>query len=174
MATGRSLLTQVVDLGPNGSFASFNESALPAGGALGQTYEFSGKVYRLVKFDNGAGNVASVAGGVAHWKDRDAFVVSSDQSDAVAGINGVAGAFLGVITDAYYCFVQIGGKQAVKVAVSTAAGDSMIGSATDQTLARMPNANATYDGLPVAVAYSAIDTPTTGFAYVYWLLGNLL
>lgn len=168
---GRFFPVQTIHLGQVGTFAGFNEITLPIGGALGMVVEDNGKVYRLVKHDDGAGNVATTAKFVAHWKTRASFVVSSDQSDAQAGINGVAGGYLGVITDGRYCFIQMGGVQDVLVQAATAAGDTMIGSTTDGTLNRMPNANATYDGLPVAVAYTAISG---GSANVYWLLGMLL
>ena len=173
MASGRSILTQTVDLGPTGSFATFNESTLPASGHLGMVVEYAGKVYRLVKFDNGQGNVASAAGGVVHWKTRASFIVTSDQTDAEAGINSVAGGTLGVVTDLNYCFVQIGGLQTAKVAASTAVGDACVGATSDNVFGRTAMSTAPI-GIPYAIAYSAVDTPTTGFSYVYWVLGNLL
>lgn len=167
---GRFFPVQTVHLGRAGTFASFNEATLPIGGQLGVTVEDQGKVYRLVKFDNGVGNVASVAGGVVHWKDRANSVVTSDQTDAQATINSVAGATLGVITDLYYCFIQIGGLQTCLVAAATAVGDAMVGSTTDNTFGRTASGTAPV-GVPYAIAYSAISGGTSS---VYWNLGNLL
>ena len=167
---GRFFPVQTMHLGPVGTFAGFNEAALPIGGSLGQVIEDSGKCYRLVKFNSGTAAVASAAGSVVHWKDRDNFEVVSDQTDAQAGTNGVAGGALGVLTTGSYGFIQIGGKQTVNVVAATAAGDSMVGGAVDGQLARMPGA-ANYLGIPVAVAYTPISS---GTATVHWLLGNLL
>ena len=171
MASSRFFPVQGHDLGPVGTYAAFNEATPPNLGALGSVSEDAGKVYRLVRHDDGAGAVATTASFVAHWKTRASYIVSSDQSDAQAGVNSMAGGYLGVVTDQNYCYIQIGGVQNVLVAASTAAGDTMIGLTVDGTVARMPNANATYDGLPIAVAYTAISG---GKADVYWLLGALL
>lgn len=171
--TGRFFPLQTVWVGRTGSFASFNEPTLQFPGQLGAVVEDNGAVYRLCQFDNGAGNVASVAGGVVKWKTRASSIVTSDATDEEAGINSVAGATLGVVTDQYYCYVQIGGLQTCLVAAATAAGDVMVGGAVDNTFARTAEGTAPV-GIPYGVAYSAIDTPTVGHAYVYWQLGSLL
>ena len=171
MATGRFFPVQTLHLGPTGSFATFNEAALPLGGQLGMIVEDAGKVYRLVKFDNGAGNVASVAGAAAYWKTRGSTLVTSDLTDQEAGVNSVAGGFLGVVTDLSYCFIQIGGAQSVSTAASVVAGDKLIGGGTaDGQLVRAAAATAAPD-IPVAIAYGSVSG---GFTPVYWLLGILL
>lgn len=173
MANGRFFPVQGIHLGKEGTLAALNVAALNIPGQLGLVTEDAGKVYRIVQFDNGSGNVAAIVGGVVHWKDREAFVVTSDQTDAQATINSVAGGTQVIATDQYYTAIQIGGRQSVKVAASTAVGDAMVGSTTDNTFARTASGTAPV-GVPWAIAYSAIDTPTTGFAYVYWNLGALL
>lgn len=173
MAFSRFFPVQGHDLGPVGTYAGFDVATLPNPGALGTVSEDAGKVYRLVKFDNGQGNVAGVVGGVVHWMDREAFTVTSDQTDAQATINSVAGGLLKVPTDGQYVYVQIGGRQACEVAASTAVGDAMVGSTVDLHFARTASGTAPV-GVPWAIAYSAIDTPSTGLSYVYWNLGALL
>ncbi len=170
---GRFFPLQTVWLGRTGAFSSFNEPSLQFSGQLGAIVEDEGNVYRLVQFNNGQGNVASIAGGVVHWMTRASSVVTSDQTDTQATINAVAGATLGVVTDLYYCWVQIGGFQVCKVAASTAVGDVMVGGTTDNTFARTASGTAPV-GIPYAIAYSAIDTPVTGFSNVWWQLGSLL
>jgi hypothetical protein len=175
MATGRYFPYMGIHLGTATSFATFNESTLNASGAgpwlgqLGMVVEEGNKVYRLVKFDSGTNAVASAAGGVAHWKDRDNYIVTSDHASAQATTNGIAGGFLGVQTTLYYCFVQLGGKQAVTVTTTAAAGTVLIGSTTDLTLI----AAATTSGNAVQYAVS-YGTNSTTSANVFWLLGNLL
>lgn len=79
--------------------------------------------YEYVKFNNGAGNVASADGGAAYWKDFDSFEVTSDKTDSQAGASnpsGCAGIFIGVMTDGYYGWVAKNGPYTVRLA----AGDS--------------------------------------------------
>jgi hypothetical protein len=169
MASGRFFPVQVMHLGPAGTFASFNEATLPLGtaGQVGMVIQDADKCYRLVKFDNGTANVASAANGAAHWKDRSTFTVTSDQTDAESTINGVAGIFLGVLTDSYYGFIQIGGLCSFTTGGSVTKGDLCIGTTTDLTLATQAAVNT----LPVVVA-NADDVSTTGTGYL--ILGNLL
>ena len=177
-ATGRFFPVVGVHLGAAGSFADFNESTLNNGGSgpflgqLGQVFEENGKVYRLVQFDNGTGNVASVAGGAAVWKTRASFIVSSDGTDSEAALNCIAGAFLRVVTDQYYCFVQIGGLQAVVTDTTQAAGTALIAPATttDQTLVATTT-NTKGNQLIYAISYGTVTTTSVN---VYWVLGNLL
>jgi hypothetical protein len=153
-------------LGPTGSVATYNEASLPTGmaGQLGKVVEVGDKKYRLVKFDNGTSNVASVAGGVAHWMDKSAYKVTSDYSDAEAALGSVAGGFLGVVTDGYYCYIQCGGDQAaVVVNTSTAKGNALGASSTDLTLD--PCAADTTTQVAIALA----DDSPSGYAAVRWL-----
>jgi len=129
--------------------------------------EVGSKCYRLVKFDNGSGNVASAAKGVAHWKDRSTFTVTSDVTDAESGNNGVAGIFLAAITDGYYCFVQIGGLAQFTTGGGVADGDLVVSKGTDLTGITMDAVNQ----LPFAISNVA-DEATYGTGYL--ILGNLL
>lgn len=116
---------------------------------LGAIVRYKGKLYRYVLFNNGQGNVASAAGGVAYWfalnPATPTFTVTSDETDTIANINGVAGLFGAVITDGNYCFVQVGGTATAKTAASTAAGDHCIGSTTDLTFGRVAAGTAPTD-----------------------------
>lgn len=174
---GRFFPVVTMHLGSTGAFATFNESTLsnsgsgPFLGQLGMVIEANGKVYRLVQFDNGTGNVASVAGGPAHWKDRSSFVVTSDQTDAESGINGVAGGFLAAVTDLYYCFVQMGGLQTIVTDTNFVAGCAAIGSATDLVFDSMLVGSATWLANPVGIS-NATDSGTAGT--MYWILGMML
>ena len=155
---------------------TFNEQTLsnaginPWLGQLGNVVEQNGKVYRLVKFDNGTGDVASVAGGAAHWKTRADYIVTSDYTDAEAPLNGIAGAFLGVVTDGYYCFIQLGGLQAVVTDTTAAAGTALIATTTDLTLVATTT-NTKGNQYIYATSYG---TNTTTSANVYWNFGVLL
>ncbi len=181
MAQGRFFPVQTMHLG-SGTIATLNAAQLgndgsvaggdfgPFFGQLGQVIEDNGKCYRLVQFDNGTGNVASVAGGAAHWKTRASFIVTSDQTDAQAGVNSVAGGFLNVVTDQYYCFIQIGGVQAVVVDTTETAGTALTATTTDLTLVATTT-NTLGNQLIVGISYG---TNTTTSANMYWLLGNLL
>ena len=179
---GRFFPVQSIHLGSVGTFAGFNEQYCPlltagftantANGQLGMIVEDSGKAYRLVQFDNGSGDVASVAGYNAFWKTRASFVVTMDETDSEAGVNGVAGGFLAAITDQYYCFIQVGGVQLVKTDGSADVGDAGCGAAADGILTTMAPGGANWIGLPVGIFYTADGAGST--AYMYWLLGNLI
>lgn len=180
--TGRFFPVQIMHLGPVGTFAGFNVATLggdgtvasgdsgPWYGNLGQVIEDSGKVYRLVQFDNGTGDVASAAGGVAHWKTRASSIVTSDQTDAQGSLNSVAGGFLGIQTDQYYCFIQLGGTQAVVTDTTQAAGVALIASTTDLTLVATTT-NTKGNQLIYAISYGTVSTTSVT---VYWVFGNLL
>lgn len=174
--TGRFFPVVGVSLGEFQSFDTFNASALsnagipPYAGQLGSVFEKNAKVYRMVQFNNGTGNVAAAAGGVAHWKTRASYIVTSDQTDAEASLNGVAGGFLMAVTDLYYCFVQIGGVQAVTVDTTASAGQALIASTTDLTLVA-GTTNTKGNQLIYGISYG---TNSTTSANVYWVFGNLL
>lgn len=99
--------------------------------ALGQYREEDGLGYRYVKFDNGTGNVASVAGSLCYSKDptTSMWTVTMDVSDTHR--NQVLGVFTAVIADLGFGWVQVRGYNA---AVTTngdddiAAGDAIIAS----------------------------------------------
>lgn len=184
--TGRSLLVQHMHLGPKGNVRTFNESALPTGAGVGQVFEHQGRFYRLAKFNNGAGDVATIDGGVMYWHTKltaaTPYVVTADASDGEALANGVAGGSHAVITDGNYMFVQCGGDQAaVQVAASTVASDQMSGHAsTDNILTRTAAATASVN-VCVAIALSTRGTTTTdegaslaNSSKVRWMLGALI
>ncbi len=189
---GRTFLVQHLHLGPSGDVKTATFSALsgtveggasgPCLGNLGQVFEVNGKFYRLVKFDNGTGNVAAIDGGIVYWKEKSTYTVTTDASDAEGLANGVAGGTHVAVTDAYYFFIQIGGDQAaVQVAASTVNGDKLSGHAsTDLILTRTAAATACVDNC-VAVALTTRGTTTTDVgaslansSKVRWILGMLL
>lgn len=74
---------------------------------------YNGNWYRYVKFDNGAGNVATTSGHPAFWMDKSIWKVTSDKTSCEHGASnasGACGAFLGVVTDGYYTWVQLTGR----------------------------------------------------------------
>ena len=191
MPVGRTFLVQHLHLGTAGNVRTFTSQYLggtaetgagPWLGQLGQIFEKDNKFFRLVKFDNGSGNVATIDGGVAYWKDRANWTVTADASDAEGLANGVAGGTHVVVTDGYYFFIQCGGDQAaVVVAASTVNGDHMTGHAsTDNVLTRTAAGTAPVD-VPVATALTTRGTTTTdegaslgNSSKVRWRLGLLL
>lgn len=140
---------------------------------LGTVILFKGVKYRYVLFNNGAGNVASAANGVAHWfaltptTDPPVFTVTSDQTNAMATVNSVAGIFGGVVTDLSHCFIRISGPVQATVATAATVGDHLTGGTTDLTFARIAAGAAITDTL----YGSALTTGTSGTATV--LLKNL-
>lgn len=94
---------------------------------LGARYTWKGNVYRYVKFDNGTGNIAAVAGGGAYWKTltpsaaTPVWTVTSDASDSAYGPTGVAGLFLNVPTDLNFCFIQVAGVATIFAGQTNAA-----------------------------------------------------
>ncbi len=139
---------------------------------LGTVILFKGLKYRYVKFDDGAA-VASAAGGAAHWKvltpttNPPVFTVTSDQGDAIATIQSVAGIFGGVVTDGSHCFIQISGPAEVTVDTAVTVGDAIIGSTTDLEFGRIAEATDTKGTL----YGTALTTGTSGTATI--LLQNL-
>jgi hypothetical protein len=107
---------------------------------LGDIYAADdGKRYRFVLFDNGAGNVAAVAGNFAYVlavsgaSAGQTTTVTMDLSDS-AGVG--AGVFQSVPADGEYCWVQIAGYATLTTALTVAAdGNALtpVGS-TDGTL----------------------------------------
>lgn len=137
---------------------------LVAQNPLGAIMKWNGNVYRYVKFDNGQGNVASTATGVLHWftggLDPSAtaplYTVTSDQTDALASINSIAGIGKGVITDAYFTFIGIGGVHSATCPVNTTIGNKMIGSATDLAFATLSDV-ATTTGIVFGAAMTTVN-----------------
>jgi hypothetical protein len=99
-----------------------------------------GKRYKYLKFDNGAGNVASVAGNAAYYygasgaADADTYSeVTMDLTDAVA----TAGAFCAVIADGGFGWIQTGGYCTMTTAFTDGADGNVlthVGAGADGTL----------------------------------------
>ncbi len=98
-----------------------------------------GKSYKYLQFDNGAGNVAAVAGNFAYYYAPSGAsagattVVTMDLSDSA---NVGAGVFQAVLTDQYYGWFQIKGSATLTTALTAGAdGNALtaVGS-TDGTL----------------------------------------
>lgn len=107
---------------------------------LGQVYQDSnGKRYKFVLFDNGAGNVAAVAGNFAYVlavsgaSAGQITTVTMDLSDS-AGVG--AGMFMSAPADGEYCWIQTWGPATLTTALTAGAdGNALtpVGS-TDGTL----------------------------------------
>lgn len=107
-------------------------------GSIRETYDTTNgwRRWKYVQFNNGAGNVASVANMVVGQKvtDLTGNTVTNDESDS--DLNLVAGVMPVAMTDLYYGWMQVGGYNS---AVITDGGDdivqndTLIGSATDGT-----------------------------------------
>ncbi|MAH50912.1 hypothetical protein CMI37_34165 [Candidatus Pacearchaeota archaeon] len=106
-------------------------------------HEGPNKVYKWVKFNNGAGDVASITGNVAYYygvsgdaADGDGYedsVVTMDRTDAFLG----AGVFQAVIADGSYGWIQIKGPATLTTALTAGAdGDALThtGAGADGTL----------------------------------------
>jgi hypothetical protein len=93
------------------------------------TLRFEGnKIYKWVKFNNGAGNVASVAGGFAYYYavskngaslGYENSEVTMDFTDGLIG----AGVFQAIIADASYGWIQIRGPATLSIAIDVGAAD---------------------------------------------------
>lgn len=138
----------------------------------GMVIRRNGKLYKYVQFDNGSA-VAALAGGVVYWKtlspETGVFVVTSDESEGLSGVNGVAGILGTVVTDQYFTWIQIGGPATCLVAASTVKSDKMIGNATDLNFNRIAAGGAVTDAI-FGVAITDRDD-TAGTATI--LLQNL-
>lgn len=179
--TGRFFPVQTLHLGRTGTVAGYNESDVVMGplgfstpdGQLGMVLESAGNVYRKVQKANTV-DVATVAGSAAMWKDYANMKVTSKASESQAGVNGVAGGFLGVITNNNYCFIQIGGLQSVTTDGAdggAAAGDMIIGLATDVTMTHKDISAENLQVIPFGIAWAA---EAAGATLIRWLIGNLL
>lgn len=100
------------------------------------------KTYKWIKFNNGAGSVASVAGQVAYYYGvgGDAVTggyenseVTMDRTDAYLG----AGVFQAIIADASFGWIQIGGPATLTIALTAGADGNALthtGAGADGTL----------------------------------------
>ena len=101
-------------------------------GTIGRDAE-TGYMYKYVKFDNGVGNVASVAGKFAYYFGSSGTTVTMDLSDSK---NVGAGVFQAVIADGGYGWVQVSGIATLVVDLTAGtAGQALTpAGATDGTL----------------------------------------
>lgn len=138
----------------------------------GMVIRYAGKLYRYVQFDDGAA-VTAVAAGVVYWLTLTVgsgiFIVTSDESAGLAGVNGVAGILGCVVTDQYYTWIGVGGPHTAKVASGTIAGDRMVGSATDLTFDLVHAGNSQ----PNNIWGIALDARESTFGTATILLQNL-
>lgn len=142
---------------------------------VGEFYRHAGRTYQYVRFNNGAGNVASVAGRAAYWRDSSAFEVTMDKTDNEAGAAvaaGCAGIFLGVVTDLRYTLIQTGGTRAtVRLNGAGAAGNKVHAPAadTDGTLTTVTFAGAAGEAIPapiVGIQAAAADASNDAEVYL--------
>ena len=114
---------------------------------LGEVITHRGRTYQYVRFNNGVGNVAAVAGQACYWQDLANFVVTSDYSDSQGGGSELclcAGIFLVVMTDLYYGWIQCGGlATGVKLSGTGAVGQILIPSTTDGVLTTVATGSVT-------------------------------
>lgn len=122
------------------TYTSVNGSTPGAGFAPGDIYrDESGKKYKFVQYNSGAGAVAAVAGNVAYYyapggtSAGATTVVTSDLSDS-AGVT--AGALMSAPATGEYCWVQISGPATLTTALTAGADGNALTAvgATDGTL----------------------------------------
>ncbi len=93
------------------------------------TIRFEGsKIYKWVKYNNGAGPVASVAGGMGYYYalSKDGVSQGYENSEVTMDFTDglfCAGVFQAVIADASYGWIQIRGAAAMTVAIDVGAAD---------------------------------------------------
>lgn len=101
------------------TYASLADANAPG---LGDNFSSGGgKVYKFVKFNNGSGDVAAVAGNMAYYlaeTGAETFTVTSDLSDS-AYIG--AGMFMSVPADGEYCWIQVSGPATLNTALTAGA-----------------------------------------------------
>lgn len=103
---------------------------------IGDRYvDNTGKVYKFVQYDTGAGPVAAVAGNVAYYYGTtgSSTVVTSDLSESV---NVTAGVLMSAPADGEYCWIQTGGVATLTTALTAGADGNALTAvgATDGTL----------------------------------------
>lgn len=123
--------------------ATFTSTTLATSGAgfgVGDHFEDqSGKIYKFVQYDTGAGPVAAVAGNVCYYYAPGGVsagattVVTSDLSDS-AGLG--AGVLMSAPADNEYCWIQIKGPATLTTALTAGADGNALTAvgATDGTL----------------------------------------
>jgi hypothetical protein len=100
--------------------------------------------------------------GPVFWKDNTFSIVTAVESEALFGVNSVAGFLLNVnATNGNYVFIQtFGYLAAVAVPAGTAAGDQIIGAAGNQQVAKV-SANTAPTNALLAYAETAVSGGTS-------------
>ncbi len=126
----------------------------------GDTYETrDGKRYRFVLFDNGAGNVAAVAGmgafllGTGGQSTGATETVTLDKTDALNSLASVlAGVFTSVPADGEYCWIQTWGVCTLATTLLSGADGFALGGGvsggTDGVLAHVETASSATAAFP--------------------------
>lgn len=79
------------------------------------------KVYKWVKFNNGTGNVAAVAGNFMTYHGNDAYTLQEVTSDMTDGGVIGAGVLQAAPADGEYCWIQIKGLATLNLALTAGA-----------------------------------------------------
>ncbi len=93
------------------------------------TIRFEGqKIYKWVKFNNGAGNIASVAGGMsyAYAVSKDGVTQGYENSEVTMDFTDglfCTGVFQAIIADASYGWIQIQGPATLSISIDVGAAD---------------------------------------------------
>jgi hypothetical protein len=191
MPSGR--FTESLYIGPFQNIEAMNSAVLYKPGELGSHVELGAKAYQLVQVDSGAALStagAPLAGQIAFWKNKAAYIVTNDKIQAegatllAAGvptvtianaINSVAGVFCSLaggaagtasITSGYYGVVQQRGPHVgVLTSSGTAAnGDFLIALTTGAPPGALRVAAGTaLVSMPVARATAATSIVTSGY-----------
>ena len=136
------------------SFQNDSTAQNPVGGMIRR----HNGLFRYVKHSAGTGTVTPVAGAPAYAKvftpDGSStavpvFTVTADQTDSVAGLQPV-GVYLTqsvVLTDGYYCWIQVGGRGST-LSTGAVAGQIIIGSSVDNIFALISDGS-TINQIPI-------------------------
>lgn len=94
----------------NGDPDTMNVPALYAPGDLGAALDFNDRAYQIVHLDSGCTNANAVgvvaANMLAFWKDKDAYLVTNDDRQAIG--HGVANAFRNQVAGLFRCAATAG------------------------------------------------------------------
>lgn len=126
-----------IGLKPDFTAAINGEGDEGKGFTLGQSVQDeTGKWYKFVQYDTGAGSVAAVAGNVAYYYTLDGYKNNQVTSDLSDSVEIGAGVLMSTPADGEYCWVQIKGPATLTPALTAGAdGDALTPTgATDGTL----------------------------------------
>lgn len=141
----------------------------------GILYRHQGNIFRYVQFDKGTGSVAAVAGGPVYWKTltptSSIFLVTSDYTDSVAGINGIAGILGTIVTDQFWTWIQVAGICSAMVKAHALIGAQLLGYASADLTFDFVAVNANPTGNVFGIVHAANLVSTNSNTTV--LLQNL-